>query len=34
MEMSYNAGASAFLCLLAVERGSENCIGSLQTITG
>ena len=32
MEMSYNAGANAFLCLLAVERGSENCIDGLDTI--
>ena len=32
MEMSYNAGANAFLCLLAVERGSENCIDGLETV--
>ena len=26
MEMSYNVGANSFMCLLAVESGSDDCI--------
>jgi D-alanyl-D-alanine carboxypeptidase/D-alanyl-D-alanine-endopeptidase (penicillin-binding protein 4) len=31
-ETSYNTGANAFMCLLAVERGSTNCLDGLDTI--
>ncbi len=32
MEMSYNAGANSFMCLLAVERGSDTCTDGLETV--
>jgi D-alanyl-D-alanine carboxypeptidase/D-alanyl-D-alanine-endopeptidase (penicillin-binding protein 4) len=32
MEMSHNVGANSFMCLLAVERGSDNCIDGLATV--
>ena len=32
MEMSYNMGGNSFMCLLAVERGSDNCIDGLKTV--
>jgi D-alanyl-D-alanine carboxypeptidase/D-alanyl-D-alanine-endopeptidase (penicillin-binding protein 4) len=31
-EVSYNTGANAFMCLLAVERGSTDCIDGLETM--
>jgi serine-type D-Ala-D-Ala carboxypeptidase/endopeptidase (penicillin-binding protein 4) len=32
LEVSYNKGANAFLCLLAVERGSTDCNAGLETL--
>jgi D-alanyl-D-alanine carboxypeptidase/D-alanyl-D-alanine-endopeptidase (penicillin-binding protein 4) len=32
LETSYNTGANAFMCLLAVERGSTDCLDGLDTI--
>ena len=32
MEMSYNVGANSFMCLLAVESGSDDCIDGLDTV--
>jgi D-alanyl-D-alanine carboxypeptidase/D-alanyl-D-alanine-endopeptidase (penicillin-binding protein 4) len=32
LEMSYNAGSNAFLCLLAVKAGSHNCVDGLATV--
>ena len=32
MQMSYNMGANAFMCLLAVERGSDDCIDGLKSV--
>ncbi|MGH9271946.1 MAG: D-alanyl-D-alanine carboxypeptidase, partial [Ilumatobacteraceae bacterium] len=32
METSYNVGANTFMCLLAVERGSDDCIDGLETV--
>ena len=32
MEVSYNVGANAFMCLLAVERGSTDCLDGLETV--
>jgi D-alanyl-D-alanine carboxypeptidase/D-alanyl-D-alanine-endopeptidase (penicillin-binding protein 4) len=32
LEVSYNAGANAFLCLLAVEAGSKDCNTGLETM--
>ncbi|MGA9278874.1 D-alanyl-D-alanine carboxypeptidase/D-alanyl-D-alanine-endopeptidase [Ilumatobacter sp.] len=32
LEMSYNPGANTFLCLLAVEAGSTDCLTGLDTI--
>jgi D-alanyl-D-alanine carboxypeptidase/D-alanyl-D-alanine-endopeptidase (penicillin-binding protein 4) len=32
LEMSYNTGANAFMCLLAVERGSTDCTDGLDTV--
>jgi serine-type D-Ala-D-Ala carboxypeptidase/endopeptidase (penicillin-binding protein 4) len=32
MEMSYNVGANSFMCLLAVEGGSDDCIDGLKTV--
>lgn len=32
LEISYNAGANAFLCLLAVEAGSHDCVEGLKTM--
>jgi D-alanyl-D-alanine carboxypeptidase/D-alanyl-D-alanine-endopeptidase (penicillin-binding protein 4) len=32
LEMSYNAGSNAFLCLLAVKLGSHDCVDGLKTL--
>lgn len=34
LEISYNAGSNAFLCLLAVKAGSKSCTDGLKTVTG
>ena len=32
IQISYNVGANAFMCLLAVKRGSTDCTDGLETM--
>ena len=34
LETSYNAGANAFLCMLAVKAGKTDCLAGIETIYG